>query len=44
MQSMMKQFQYLVVAAEHGNLATAAALHVSQSSVSLAIARLEKAF
>ncbi len=40
----MKQIQYLVAAAEHGNPPTAAVLHVSQSSVSSAIARLEKAF
>lgn len=44
MQYTMKQIQYLVAAAEHGDLATAAARHVSQSSVSLAIARLDKAF
>lgn len=41
----LKQLQYLVAAAEHGNLTAAAnALHVSQPSVSSAIAHLERAF
>ncbi len=41
----LKQLQYFVTAAEHGNVtAAAAALHVSQPSVSSAIAHLERAF
>ena len=41
----LKQLRYLVAAADHGNLTSAAAaLHVSQPSVSSAISQLERAF
>ncbi|HEX9584660.1 MAG TPA: LysR family transcriptional regulator [Gammaproteobacteria bacterium] len=45
MQYTLKQLQYFVAAAEHGNLTAAAQnLHVSQPSVSSAIAHLESVF
>ena len=41
----LKQYSYLVAAADHGNLtAAAAALHVSQPAISVAVAAMEAHF